>query len=50
MSWIPINDIDYDFCFNALDVDSGYLIQIDRECGRYIIVFYFYYLLLLYNW
>jgi len=32
MAWIPINDVDYDFCFNAIDVDTGYLIQIDREC------------------
>ncbi len=25
MKWIPIAPIDYDFCYNALDVKSGYI-------------------------
>ncbi len=24
MSWIPICPVDYDFCYNALDLSSGY--------------------------
>jgi hypothetical protein len=25
MKWIPIAPIDYDFCYNALDIESGYI-------------------------
>lgn len=32
MRWIPICPIDYDFCYNALDLSSGMIVQIDNEC------------------
>lgn len=38
MKWIPIAPIDYDFCYNALDIKSGMVVQIDNECGSSLLI------------
>jgi hypothetical protein len=31
--WIPYHMLDYDFCWNVIDVPSGRVLQVDSECN-----------------